>query len=88
MTIGRMAARSAGIHFTMSLRAGSPPPVLRGIDDLGTVHAIDGDGSALCAATMRVEPVDVLQWVDVPAGQQCPLCQAVLGPTPRRNAAH
>jgi anti-sigma regulatory factor (Ser/Thr protein kinase) len=88
--------------FTVRLRAGSPPtaPVAVGYavragtlhgapPDIGTVHAIDGDGSSLCevvdAADLR--PVDDLRWPDLPAGQQCPRCRlliAVDDGSPRR----
>ncbi|MGR6966293.1 anti-sigma factor RsbA family regulatory protein [Geodermatophilus sp. URMC 61] len=79
--------------FTVRLRAGAPPAApadaaacalragtLHGaLPTLGTVHAIDGDGSSLCEAVDAVDlhPLDGLCWRDLPAGQQCPHCRMI-----------
>jgi len=80
--------------FTVRLRAGPPPaaPVAVGgcvlragtlhgtPPDIGTVHAIDGDGSSLCEVVDAADlhPVDDLRWPDLPAGQQCPRCRLLI----------
>ena len=80
--------------FTVRLRAGSPPPapdavggcalragtLLGAPPENGTVHAIDGDGSSLCAAVDAADlhPLDDLRWSDLPVGQQCPRCRLVV----------
>jgi anti-sigma regulatory factor (Ser/Thr protein kinase) len=81
--------------FTVRLRAGSPPPAadaagghvlragtLHGTPcGVGTVHAIDGDGSSLCAVidAADLRPVDDLRWTDVPSVQQCSHCRLLTG---------
>jgi hypothetical protein len=80
--------------FTVRLRAGSPPPAPDAVGscplragtlhgtrpDIGTVHAIDGDGSSLCEVVDAADlhPFDDLRWPDLPADQQCPRCRLVI----------
>jgi hypothetical protein len=63
----------------MSLPAGVEPPAPDALDDVGIVHALDGDATALCTAGKALEQVDHQFWSDVPIGQRCQACAAVLG---------
>jgi Zn ribbon nucleic-acid-binding protein len=60
--------------------AGAVPPTSDVLDDVGLVHAIDGDGSSLCQI---IDPgglvqVDHYTWPDVPREQRCPICSILM----------
>lgn len=63
----------------MTLAAGSSPPAPESLDDVGEVHVVDGDNTALCSDLIVVEAVDAYQWDDVPRLQRCPLCEVIMG---------
>jgi Zn ribbon nucleic-acid-binding protein len=56
--------------------AGAIPPTSDDLDDVGLVHAIDGDGASLCQVVDPgiLVPVDSYTWPDVPSEQRCPIC--------------
>lgn len=64
----------------MILPAGAKPPAPETLAGLTVVHAVDGDGSAVCAAAMAVEPIDSIAWSQTPAEQQCRACRVLIGP--------
>ena len=47
---------------------------------LEVVHAVDGDGSAVCAAAVEVEQVDHLAWSETPRDKQCRVCRLLIDP--------
>jgi hypothetical protein len=62
----------------VTIRAGVPPPPPDDLEDVGEVHAIDGDGTALCLGNLAVEPVDSYLWTQVPAPQRCTRCSLIM----------
>ena len=60
------------------IRAGHPAPAPSAFADVAVVHAIDGDGAALCEAYPDIEQVDDFHWDDVPPTQRCPHCALIL----------
>ena len=59
--------------------AGHPLCSAESLNDIGTAHAINGDGTAVCNSNLRVEQVDNYYWNDVPKHQRCSVCTATLG---------
>jgi hypothetical protein len=62
-----------------ALPAGHSPPAPETLADVAFVHAVDGDGTALCRPEAPVQQVDDVTWVDVPPSQRCPICAVTLG---------
>jgi hypothetical protein len=62
-----------------SIPAGAKPPAPNTFDDVEVVHAVDGDGTALCSEAMVLEQVDGYLWPDVPEDKGCSVCQALIG---------
>jgi hypothetical protein len=58
----------------MSFAAGVEPPPRDSFDDVGIIHAIDGDGTPFCTGDVHLEQVDQQTWADVPDAQRCPAC--------------
>jgi hypothetical protein len=63
----------------MSFPAGAPSPAPNSLADAGEVHAVDGDGTALCSESITVEQVNGRLWADVPRDQRCPKCALIMG---------
>jgi hypothetical protein len=69
-----------------SMPAGAKPPAPKTFDDVAVVHAVDGDGMALCSGAMVLEQVNSYLWPDVPDDKGCSVCQALIGAsTPPSN---
>jgi hypothetical protein len=51
------------------------------LDAVKTVHAVDGDGTTLCAGDVGIEQIDHCMWADVSAEQRCNLCDFLIGST-------
>jgi hypothetical protein len=62
----------------VSLPAGVEPPAPDAFDDVGVVHAVDGDGTAFCIGDLRLEQVDHQSWKSVPDEQRCHACAVML----------
>jgi hypothetical protein len=62
----------------MCVPAGVEPPAPVSLDDVAIVHAVDGDGTALCSEALSVEQVNGCLWPDVPDVQRCSVCQMVM----------
>lgn len=63
----------------ITLSAGSSPPAPNSLEDVGEVHVVDGDGTALCSELIVVEAVDACRWQDVSLVQRCPSCEIIMG---------
>ena len=62
--------------------AGSPHrPPRDSLTEVGMVHAMDPDGSSLCAtvAAGLLAPVDSFKFTDASRQQRCLLCESILG---------
>jgi hypothetical protein len=62
----------------MSLPAGVEPPAPDSFDDVGVVHAVDGDATAICRGSLHIEQVDHQFWANVPDAQRCRVCVSML----------
>jgi hypothetical protein len=62
----------------MHIPAGATPPAPDDLRQLAVVHAVDGDGSAVCGLA-PVEPVDHNAWTEAAPEQRCKVCRAVIG---------
>jgi hypothetical protein len=61
----------------VTLPAGTHPPAPDEIEDSpGPVHAIDGDGTALCGGG-DLEQIDHRHWYEVAAPLRCRICDAL-----------
>jgi hypothetical protein len=58
----------------MSLPAGVEPPAPDAFDDVGVVHALDGDATAFCDGDLDLEQVDHQLWNNAPSDQRCRAC--------------
>ena len=74
-----MPPGTPGNSTGMAMPAGSTPPFVDRFEDVaGAVHAIDGDGTALCSIPEDVAAVDHFCWAEVPRAQRCPVCALIL----------
>jgi hypothetical protein len=62
----------------MTVPAGVKPPAPDELAGAGQVHAVDGDSSAVCSASITLEAVSGHEWAEVPHEQRCVTCEVIM----------
>jgi hypothetical protein len=62
----------------VEVSAGASPPAPENFGGGRIVHAMDGDGTAVCSGLIPLEHIDHHRWAEAPADERCRACEFIM----------